>query len=165
MVDVGDAVDDPHDLPLERRRLSLAGVREDAVDDLERQVEPPGDLGRLLVVTETAGDKCVERSFARVPERGVAHVVPEADRLGQVLVQAQGARDHPGDSGRLERMGHPGPVVITGGIDEDLRLPFQPPERLRMEDAVAVALERRTDEALLLCALTTTRRVRAHRER
>src|SRR4029453_10494581 len=37
-------------------------------------------------------------------------------------------------------------------VDEDLRLALQPPERLRMEDAVAVALERRTQEALLLGA-------------
>ena len=37
VVDVGDAVDEADDLALERRRLSLAGVREDAVADLVRR--------------------------------------------------------------------------------------------------------------------------------
>ena len=43
VVDVGDAVDDADDLPLERLRLLRAGVREDAVADLVGEVEPQGD--------------------------------------------------------------------------------------------------------------------------
>jgi len=33
--------------------------------------------------------------------------------------------------------------MVAGRVDEDLRLPFEPPERLRVEDAVTVALEGR----------------------
>ena len=40
VVDVRDAVDDAHDLALERLRLLRARVREDAVADLVREVEP-----------------------------------------------------------------------------------------------------------------------------
>ena len=99
------------------------------------------------------GEQRVERRLAGVAERRVAHVVAEPDRLGQVLVQPQRARDDAGDAGRLERVRHARAVVVAGGVDEDLRLALQPAERLRVEDAVAVALERRPDEALGLVAL------------
>ena len=154
VVDVGDAVDDAHDLPLERLRLLRARVGEDPVADLVGEVEPAGDPPRLLVVAEAApergAERVVERLLARVAERRVARVVPEADRLDEVLVEPQRARDDARDRGRLERVGHPGAVVVALGVDEDLRLPLQPPERLRVHEAVAVALERRPDAARLL---------------
>ncbi len=80
-----------------------------------------------------------------VPERRVSHVVPEPDRLDEVLVQPQRPRDDARDRSRLERVGHARAVVVAFRVDEDLRLPLQPPERLRVDDAVAVALERRPD--------------------
>ena len=169
VVDVGDPVDEPHDLALERLRLALAGVREDPVADLGRQVQLPGDLERLLVVAEAGaealGEAAVELLLAGVAERRMAGVVPEPDRLDQILVQAQRPRDDPRDPGRLERVRHPRPVVVAGGVDEDLRLPLQAAERLRMDDPVAVALEGRPDRALDLLAGAAARLVGAHRER
>jgi hypothetical protein len=161
VVDVGDAVDEPDDLPLERRRLGRARVAEDAVPHLLGQVEPAAaplehldDAERLLVVPEAPlepfGEHLVERLLARVAERRVAEVVTERDRLGQVLVQLQGARDRSGDPGRLERVREPCPVMVALRIDEDLGLVLEAPERLRVHDAVAVALERRPQAALLL---------------
>ena len=154
VVDVGDPVDEPHDLPLERRRLLLARVGEDAVAHLRRQVELLGDPQRLLVVLEAGAEALaqarVQLLLARMPERWMTGVVPEPDRLGQVLVEPQRTRDHAGDPGRLERVRDPRAVVVAGGVDEDLRLPLQPPERLRVHDPVAVALERRPDPALHL---------------
>src|SRR5437870_11046501 len=44
VVDVRDAVDDAHDFPLERLRLAVAGVREDSVPHLFREVQTLGDL-------------------------------------------------------------------------------------------------------------------------
>jgi dGTP triphosphohydrolase len=89
VVDVRDAVDDPNDLPLQRLRFLRARVREDPVADLMRQVELLRDARRLLVVTEAAAEaraqRLVERLLARVPERRVARVVAEADRLGEIL--------------------------------------------------------------------------------
>ena len=43
VVDVCDAVDDPDDLPLERRGLALAGVGQDPVPHLRLQVQLLGD--------------------------------------------------------------------------------------------------------------------------
>ena len=142
----------PDDLALERLGLALAGVREDPVAHLVRQVQLLGDPQRLLVVAEAGAEALaqarVERLLAGVPERRVAHVVAEPDRLGQILVQPQRAGDDAGDPGRLERVRHARAVVVAGRVDEDLRLALQPPERLRVDDPVAVALERRPDAAL-----------------
>jgi len=91
--------------------------------------------------------------------------VTEPDRLGQVLVQRKRPRDDASDPGRLERVGHARAVVVTGRVDEDLGLPLQPAERLRVEDPVAVPLERRPDEALLLLALASASLVRPNGER
>ena len=125
------------------------GVREDPVADLVREVELLGDPERLLVVTETTAEalaqRLVERVLAGVPERRVARVVPEPDRLDEILVQPQRPRDDARDRGRLERVRHARAVVVALRVDEDLRLPLQPPERLRVDEAVAVALERRPD--------------------
>ncbi len=107
----------------------------------------------------------VERVLARVPERRVPHVVPEPDRLGQVLVEPECPRDDPRDRSRLERVRHPRAVVVALRVDEDLRLALQATEGLRVDDAVAVALERRPYAALLLRKLTASRLERAHRER
>src|SRR5918998_6912083 len=100
----------------------------------------------MLVVPETAppalAQARVENGLAGVPEGRVPQVVPETDRLGEVLVQPERARDPARDAARLERMREPGAVVIALGRDEDLRLVLQPPERLRVHDPVAVTLER-----------------------
>ncbi len=154
VVDVGDAIDDADDLSLERLRLVFARVREDSVPHLVGEVQPFGDPERLLVVAEMAAvapsELRVERRLPGVPERRVARVVPEADCLDEILVEPERAGDDPGDAGRLERMGHPRAVVVAGRVDEDLRLPLQPPKRLGMDDPVAVALEGRADVGLRL---------------
>ena len=118
-------------------RLSRSAIRSDC--SLWRK--PPA---------EALAQALVERLLARVAERRVAHVVAEADRLRQVLVQAQRPGDAARDPGRLERVRHARAVVVAGRVDEDLRLALQPPERLRVEDPVAVALERRPQPAFLL---------------
>ena len=68
-------------------------------------------------------------------------------------------------AGRLERVRHARAVVVARGVDEDLRLALEPAERLRVDDAVAVALERRPHRRLLLGPQPPARLVRAHRER
>ena len=114
---------------------------------------------------EALPHRLVERLLAGVAERRVAGVVPEADRLDQVLVQPEGACHPARDRGRLERVGHPRSVVVAGRVDEDLRLPLQAPERLRVEDAIAVALERRSNRAFVLGAKPAAVLVGANRER
>ena len=169
VVDVRDAVDEPHDLPLERLGLDVAGVREDPVAHLVREVEALRDPQRLLVVTEPAPEALVEgavkRVLAGVTEGRMAHVVTEPDRLGEILVEPQGTGDTARDPGRLERVRHPRAVVVARRVDEDLRLPLEPPERLRVQDPVAVALERRAQAALVLLAHAAPRLVRPHGKR
>ena len=104
VVDVRDAVDDADDAPLERSRRRRTGVVEDAVARLQRQVQPApvalqavDDAQRVLVVAEALAGAGLQRRaqglLAGVPERRVAEIVAERDRLRQVLVQPQGACD------------------------------------------------------------------------
>src|SRR5690349_10673147 len=80
VVDVRDAVDDADDLALERLRLDVAGVLEDAVAYLPREVEAApvalemlDDAQRVLVVAESAptalAQQLVERVLAGMAER------------------------------------------------------------------------------------------------
>src|SRR5919198_6304590 len=92
-------------------------------------------------------------------------VVSEADRLDEILVQPKRTRDDARDRRRLERMRHTRAVVVSLRVDEDLRLPFQTAERLRVHQPVAVALERRADAAGLLGPSPAARLVRPDGER
>ncbi len=142
---------------------------EDAVADLGCEVQSLRDPVRLFVVTEPATEAlaqaAIELILARMPERRVTHVVAEANRLRQVLVQTQRASHDACDAARLERVGHPRAVVVAGGVDEHLSLALEPPERLRVEDAVAVALKRRSQSALRLIAQPACGVVGMHGER
>ena len=72
----------------------------------------------------------------------------EAQRLGQILVEPERARNHAADLRDFEAMGQTGAVMVAVGRDEDLRLRFQPAEAHRMDDPVTVALERAARAAL-----------------
>ena len=133
-------------------RLSRSAIRSDC--SLWRK-RPP----------KRSRERRVERLLAGVAERRVAGVVAEPDRLDEILVQPQRAGDDARDPGRLERVGHARAVVVAGRVDEDLRLALQPAERLRVDDPVAVALERRADVGLALGPEAAAGLVRAHRER
>jgi hypothetical protein len=76
------------------------------------------------------------------PERRMPEIVPEADRLREVLVEPQRARHGAGDLRGLQRVREARAVVVALRRDEDLRLVLEPPERLAVHHAVAVALER-----------------------
>ena len=128
VVDVGDPVDDADDPALERVRLRRAGVVEDPVAHLLGQVQPAAvalehvdDTQRVLVVAEAAArtapaSACVERLLPGVAERRVPEIVAEPDRLDEVLVQPQRARDDARDSGRLERVRQARAVVVAVGV-------------------------------------------------
>ena len=97
---------------------------------------------RLGVVVEApcTREQIVERVFAGMPERRVADVVPERQRLDEILVERQRPRERAGDARDLERVGEAAAVVVAMVAGEDLRLVGQPAERGRMDDPVAVAL-------------------------
>ena len=97
-----------------------------------------------------ASQRVGERLLAGVAERRVPEVVPERDRLGQVLVQLQRAGHRARDPDHLQRVRQARAVVVALRRDEHLRLVLEPAERLGVDDAVAIALERRAQRALLL---------------
>ena len=139
----------------------------DAVAHLPREVEPAtavlevlDDPKALLVVPERALEERSERLLPEVPERRVAEVVAEGDRLGEVLVQPERAGGGPGDLAHLQRVREPDAVVVALGGDEHLGLVLQAPERLRMDDAVAIALEARAQGVRRLVALAALARRR-----
>ena len=92
----------------------------------------------------------IERLLAGMAERRVAEIVRQRQRLGEVLVEAERARDGAGDLRDFETVRQPRAVMIALVIDEDLGLVLQPAERGRMDDAVAVALKRRAHVAFRL---------------
>ena len=159
VVHVRREVGDTHNLPFERFRslgrrhadrgsaLALRVMR-DAVTHFPGQVQPVAivfehidDPEALLIVVESAGNELVEHALARVPERRVPEIVAKRDRLGELLVQLQHLRDGPRDLRDLERVRQPGAIVIAGWSEEHLSLVLQTPERLRVHNAVAVALK------------------------
>ena len=107
---------------------------EDAFAGLEGEVQPVERGVALLelvdhaqglqVVLEAAvlAHAFVERILAGVAEGRVAEVVREADRFGQVFVEAQGARDGARDLRHFERMREPGAEQVALVIDEHLGL-------------------------------------------
>ena len=141
----------PAGMPDRRAGLPFRVLR-DPVAHLPGQVQPAAvvfehvdDAQALLVVVEAARHQRVDDALAGVPERRVAEIVAERDRFGQLFVQPQHLGDRPRDLRDLERVRQPGPVVIAGRREEHLRLVLQPPERLAVDDAIAIALERRPD--------------------
>ena len=84
-------------------------------------------------------------ALAGMAERRVPEVVAERDGFGELLVQAQHLGDRARDLRHLERVREPRAVVIAGRREEDLRLVLEPPEGLAVDDAIAIALERRPD--------------------
>ena len=135
----------------------------DALADLRRQVQPRAvalqmlhDAQGVLVVAEVKAlaealaQARVEHLLADVRKRWVTEVVAQPDRLRQVLVQPQRARHGARDRGHLERVREPGTEVIALRRHEHLRLMHEPPERLAVNDPVAVTLEGRPQRAVVL---------------
>ena len=120
---------------------------EDAVQRFPAQVEPLtvvfqafSHAQALLIVAKAAGQQAVERAFPDMAERRMPQIVPQGGGFGQVLVEAQAARQRAGHLGYLQRMGQAGAVMVAHGSEKHLRLVFQPAKALAVNDAVAVAL-------------------------
>src|SRR5947209_16320556 len=123
VVDVGDPVDEADDPALERPRRTGPGVIDDAVANGLAEVEAApvaleavDDPQRMLVVAKAHAvpvlEAAVEDLLADMSERGVPEVVAERDRLGQVLVERERARDGARDAGGLQSVREPRPVVV-----------------------------------------------------
>ncbi len=98
-------------------------------------------------------------------ERRVAEVVREADRLGERLVELQGAGDAATDLRDLDRVREARAVEIAFVVHEHLGLVDEAAEGVGVDDAVAVALERRAGGSLWLGQAPPARSARARRVR
>ena len=153
----------PREVPsvvLVHRRLDLAVVPEDSVENRQREVEPAPALLEVLqhahglrVVHESARavlrQEPRELGFASVPARRVADVVSERDGLDEVLVQAQTASDGPRDPGDHLHVEEPARDVVVPDQEEHLRLVHVPRVGVAVHDAVRVVRERRPEVSAL----------------
>src|SRR5690606_4447833 len=78
---------------------------------------------------------------ARMAERGVPQIMGQRHGFGEVLIKTQGAGNRARDLAHFQRMGEPGAEMMAFMMQEHLRLVLESPERRRMDDAVAIALE------------------------
>src|SRR5215217_3005215 len=138
------------------RHAALAlGMPGDPVAHLPGQIQPRAigleyvdDAQALLVMIEAAGDQIVEDALACMPERRMSKVVPERNRLGQLLVEAQHLGDAACDLRNLERVSQTRAVVIARWSKEDLGLVLQASKCLAVDHPIAVTLERGPDRIL-----------------
>ncbi len=168
MADVGDLIGNIDGLRLQRGR-------DEALDEAVfaiRLVQPfahfPGqikaielrilqlqflhDPQALVVVAKPAmlGHAAIERLLAQMTEGWMAEIVRQGDGFRQVLVEAKRARHGACDAGDLDGVGHPGAVMVAGGIEKDLGLVLQAPEGAAVDNAVAIPLERGAESVLIL---------------
>jgi hypothetical protein len=77
-----------------------------------------------------------------MPEWRMAEVVSQGQTLGEILIEAEGARYRPGNLHNLERVRESRPVVVAFVIDENLGFVGETPEGGRMDNPVAIPPER-----------------------
>jgi hypothetical protein len=95
----------------------------------------------VVIESSGIGERCAERGFASMAERRVAKIVSQAQSLSEVLVKAERPGERATDLSDFQAVRQADPEMIAVGSDENLRLVAQAPERDRVDDPVAVALE------------------------
>lgn len=83
----------------------------------------------------------IECGLAGMSEGRMAKIVREAERLGQVFIEPERARDRAADLRDFQAVGQANAEMIAIGRDEYLRLVAQSPKRNRVNDAITIALE------------------------
>src|SRR5579875_214759 len=96
-------------------------------------------------------------------ERRMAEVVGEGQCFGQILVEPERTGDRAADLGNLEAVGKSGAEEVTLVVDEYLSLILQLAESRAVDDAVAVALPRRSRRTFRFRVKPPTRSDRADR--
>ena len=135
------------------------------------EIEPPAVLfdavhhaQRLLVMPEAGAVNFVECPLPGVAERRVAEIVAESDSLAQILVEPQRPPDGARKARYLQRVREPGAVMVALRLEKDLCFVLETPERLRVRDAVGVALKACAHGVLFLRAAAAVGIGGAHAE-
>jgi hypothetical protein len=117
------------------------------------------DAQALGIVVEAAMilHEEVEHFLPGMTERRMAEVVSQRDRLGQVLVETEGAGNGPADGGHLDGVGQAGPVMVSGTVEEDLGLSVETAKGGAVDDAIPVPLIAGAEEMFLLGSGTSRR--------
>ena len=80
----------------------------------------------------------------------MAEIVRQGDRFGEVLVEAQRARQGPRDARDLDGVGHPRPVMIARAVEKDLGLVLEAAKGTTVDDPISVALKIEPKAVLVL---------------
>ena len=98
---------------------------------------------RLRVVIEAARprERGLERILASMAEGRMANIVRQAERLGQILVDAERPRNRAADLRHFKAVRQPDAEMIAIGREKYLRLVAQPAKGDRVDDPIAIALE------------------------
>ena len=83
-----------------------------------------------------------QRILTAMPERRVAQIMRQCQRLGQVLVHIERAGQAAGDLRHFQAVGQAHAEMIAVGGYKYLRLVAQPPKRAGVDDPVAIARKR-----------------------
>src|SRR5262249_29710949 len=94
-----------------------------------------------VVEAAAGGEAAIERALAGMAERGMTEVVGERQRLRQILVEPERARERARNLRDLQRMGQTGAKMIAFVKDENLGLVREPPEGARMVEGAACGAE------------------------
>ena len=81
---------------------------------------------RIMVEPASIGERRGQRLLTAMPERRMAKVVGEAQRLGQILIKPEHPRHRPPDLRDFNRVGQANAEMIAVGSDEHLGLVAQP---------------------------------------
>src|SRR5262245_31822164 len=81
-------------------------------------------------------------------------IVRERDRLSEIFVEPKPTGDRPADRRDLDGVCQPCAEMVAGSVEDNLRLVFEPAERLGMDDASPITLEFRPVGMMRLGMLT-----------
>jgi hypothetical protein len=104
----------------------------------------------------------VEDALARVSKRRMAEVMRQRDGFSQIAIQPESSGHRARHLRGLDRVRQPGAIVVALVVDENLGLVLEPAERSRMNDAISIALKRRSHPMRRLVEAPSARVAREH---
>jgi hypothetical protein len=102
---------------------------------------------QIVVEAQSVGAQdVVECLFAGMPERGMADVMRQCERLDEFRIESEGVRKGAGDLGYFQRVSEPAAEVVTwriaGQPGEDLGFAGEAAKGARMQNSCGVAGKR-----------------------